>query len=205
MAKITDDERTRRSDSVCRMMQECPGLTAADIGRRLGDVPARRVRDMIQWARDAGHPITIGAEGRGYYYVGADDVSDKQRAELVRHHRLRSQSYLIAHARLMKQTCHMSATEIAQLQLCTILVDRVEGESEDDRPVSLKDLARLPVERRAGVFALMCSFLDTLQKDPVAWEAERAVLASKYGPTFLTAGQAAALREAKRLLREVDV
>lgn len=205
MAKLTADERTRRADSVVRVIQEQPGLSAEVIGRRLGDVPARMIRDRILWARAQGHAISIGQDGRGYYYLGRDGIDDVKRAALVKHHRRRSRNYLEAHAVLMRQISGMTSMAVAQMSLIDLLIPRLEGESEDDRPVSIDDLAQLPVGRRAGMLHLVQHFLDALAKDPAAWEAERAVLADKYGPIFLTTGQAKALRQAKRLLAEVDV
>lgn len=205
MAELTKEERDRRADSVIRLIQESPGLSAEAIGRRLGEIPARMVRERIRHARSMGHPVSIGADGRGYYYIGHDGVGENRRAELVKHHRRRSRNYLEAHALLMRQISGMSALQIAQLNLFDLLIPRERNESDDDRPVSMDDLARLPAPRRAGVLHLVQHFLDALAKDPAAWEAERAVLADKYGPVFLTKGQATALRQAKRLLAEVDV
>jgi hypothetical protein len=213
MTTVTEDAR-RNSESVARIIRENPGLSASQIGLRLGLVDpsgagcsrgsaARQVREMIRVARQRGAPITIGIDGKGYYYLAADDVSDEQRAAMVRHHRARTGAYLAGHARLMQQIGQMTGVEVAQLALFDILIPARDGDAQ--RPASMDDLASLPVERRAGLFQLFQRYLEAMQRDPRAFAAERAVVADRFGKVFITREEAGKLAQAKRLLEEVGI
>ena len=202
MTKVTEVERNRRADSVLRCITESPGLSAVAIGRRLGGVDERVVRGRISELRARGQAIVIGESGHGYYLL--DTIDDaKRRAKIVRLHRERSRAYLIDHARLMRQIGNMTAGAIAQHALFDILIPLEDGEKIADRPVSMDDLTHLPAERRSGVVKLLAKLLDSIQNDPVAWEAERAYLAERYGKVFLTKNEAAKLAHARRLLEEI--
>lgn len=199
-------QRQRRADTVTRIIRETPGLNATQIGRRMGNTssdPGRYARTYIGLARDAGEPITIGLDG-GYVYLGEDGVDDETRAELIRHHRARTRDYMHAHARLLQQIGRMTASEVAQMALFEILVPQ-QDDDDGERPESMSDLARLPVERRAGLFQLFRRYLDAMESDPEAFASERAVIADQYGKVFITKGEADKLAQAKRLLEEVGI
>ncbi len=158
----------------------------------------REVRDCIRLLRQCGEPITIGASGIGYIHL-EDQHDDHAHAVLVKAHRERTRSYLIDAAALMRQIGKMTATEAAQACLFDLLVPSIEG-AESDRPVTMADLARLPDPKyRAGVLALMMKFLDGLAEDPVAFRAERAAIADKYGGMFVSRKDAETLRASKNL------
>jgi len=200
-----DEEQNRRADSCLRCIRENPGRSAEELGRLMGSLPAREVRDRIRRARDRGAHIVIGAGGVGY--LDLEQVEDeKLRADLVKAHRQRSRSYLIDHATLMRQIGRMTATSAAQAVLFDLLVpDAAEGEPDTGRPATMKDLARLPMPRRAGVVRLLVSLLQGIAEDPEAYAYERAYLADRFGRVFITRREAEKIAQAKRLLEDVGV
>lgn len=200
--RVTDEELNRRADSVLRIVRETPGLSAGLIGKMLGDVSAREVRERIRRLRDRGEAITIGTDGQGYYHLDAI-ADERQRAEHVKAHRERTRSYLIDSSRLMRQIGKMTAVEVAQFALFDMLVPEVDG--DDSRPGTMADLARLPVQRRQGVTRLLVAMLEGIEHDPEAFAYERALLADKFRGIFLTKVEAAKLAQARKLLEEVGV
>lgn len=207
MVSSTDD-RQRKALSVVRIITENPGLTAEAIGRRLGimaDDPGRPVRELIREARLSGEPISIGADGKGYYYLGEDGVDDGKRADLVKHHRARTRSHLAANALLLRQIGQMTAAQVAQMALFELLVPATDDETGEERPDTWRDLARLPVDRRAGMFHLFRDYLDAMDADPQAFAYERAIIADSYGRVFISKAEADKLAQAKKLLEEVGV
>jgi hypothetical protein len=184
---------------------EKPGLSAEAIGMRMGGRSAREVRKLIKAARAEGEPITIGQSGAGYYYLDEAALDGTQRAAMVNHHRARTKSHLLSNAKLIGQIGRMTAVEVSQLMLFDLLIPAVEGEDENARPVSMNDLAALPVQRRAGMFNLFKKFLDAMENDPVAFAAERTVLADQYGTIFISKIDAQKLAQAKKLLEEVGI
>jgi hypothetical protein len=202
-------EFTRQAASVLRCIKETSGLTGATIARRLGlaidaQNGARTVREYVRHLRANGEPISIGADGLGYVHL--DSVTEEhERAALVIAHRERTRSYLLDHARLLKQAGRMTAVEVAQFAMFDLLVPQDKDAPDAPRPVDMADIARLPIPRRAGLLALLQTLLDGLANDPVAFEAERAVLADKYGGIFLTKANAAKLVQIKRPFEEVNL
>jgi len=200
----TVEERRRRRLSVLRIVTDHGGLTAEAIGRRLGDVSAREVRDHIRMLRAEGRAIVIGDGGHGYWALDAIDDADR-RARMVQLHWYRTRAYMIDAGTLLRQIGGITAVEIAQHALFDALVPAEGDEKLAERPVSMRDLASLPIERRRGVFELLATLLDGIARDPTAFAIERAALAERFGPVFLSKPQAEALAEAKRLLASIEV
>ena len=197
--ETTTDAISRAAQTAVRIIRETPGLTAEQIGGRMGGQTARTVRDYIGEARDAGEPITIGLDNRGYYHVGDDGIDDETRADMVKHHRNRAKGHMRSAAHLMKLIGQMTATQVAEMSLLDLVVPDAEVERPEDRPTTMSDLARLPADRRSGLVRVFRNLLDAMDNDPEAWAAERAMLADEYGTVFLTraeAGKIAAAREA---------
>ncbi|MCE5279402.1 MAG: AsnC family protein [Planctomycetaceae bacterium] len=200
--KISPEELDRRADSVLRCLQENPGLSAADIGRRLGDVSGRQVRERIHNLRDRGHAITIAENGKGYILLDRVE-SEQRRASLVKAHRSRTRCYLSDHAKLMTQITGMSATAVAELTMFDQLISVADEEADADRPSTWAEIAKLPVERRTGLFSLLRRMLVGIKEDPVAFAAERTCLADEFGAIFLTKADKANLDKARQLLQEI--
>jgi hypothetical protein len=197
-------EAERLGSSVFRCIQETPGQTAEAIARRLNMVSARDVRERIRELRDRGASIVTGDDGKGYYDLDLIEAP-QLRAGFVRAHRERTRAYLVDAAKLMKQIGQMSGLAIAQGLLFNLLVPEAEGEAKAARPATMEDLAKLPEARRTGVLALLVKLLEGIERDPVAYATERALLADRFGRIFITRGQAAAIARAKQALEEVGV
>jgi hypothetical protein len=202
----SNEEFKRRSASVLRFVKENPGQGAATIARCLGwpDPDGRSVRECIRFLRTTGEPITVGDGNQGYIHL--DSCTDEHaRALRVKAHRERTRSYLIDHAILMRQIGKMTAAEIATMYLFDLLVPSDIARELDNPPVSMADLAKLPVAGRAGVFQLMMTFLQGLADDPVAFTAERGAIAQRFGKMFLSAKDAATIAKVKELMSEVSI
>jgi hypothetical protein len=194
---------------VLRCIKETPGLTGATIAKRLGlpfsaEAGARTVREYVRHLRANGEPISIGADGEGYVHL--DSVNgEHERAALVIAHRERTRHYLLDNAKLLRQVGKMTAVEIAQLMLFDLLVPDDKDAPDAPRPINMSNIARLPIPRRAALFSLLQTLLDGLANDPVAFEAERVVLADKYGGIFISKANAAKIAQIKRLFEEVNL
>lgn len=201
---IMEDELTRRTDSVLRVIHETPGLSAASIGQRLGDVPAREIRERIRRLRDRGYAVIIGEDGHGYWLL--DDVQEPdRRANMVRCHRSRCREFLMDHATLMKQIGQVSAEALGERMLFDLTVPLEDAEKARRLDLGPDDLVNLPFTRRSGYFKVLCSMLDRIAQDPVAFAAERVYLADHFGSVLLTKVQAGKLAQIHKLLEEVGL
>lgn len=197
-------ERARTRQTVLRIIRETPWMSAEAIGRRMGDVRAREVRDHIRMLRAEGHEIVIGHGGQGYVLLEMVEPAEA-RAGLVREHWYRTRAYMIDHATLLRQIGNVTAVQVVQHTLFDCLVPAEAGQAIGDRPVSMRDLAALPIEKRSGVFELLATLLDGIARQPEAFAVERAALADRFGRVFLTRPEADALAEAKKLLATIGV
>jgi hypothetical protein len=202
-AKVSQEERQRRADSALRVIRESPGLTAWQIGRRMGEVTARDVRERIRLLRKGGVAI-VALKAGGYVYL-PDTLDDARRAEFVRDHRWRTREYMLDHAVLMKQIGGMAADAVAEACLFDLTVPLEECEKVERNLLGPDDLARLPEARRGGWTKVLVRMLDRLAADPEAWATERAAIASRFGGVFITAPERAKLAQAKKLLAEIGV
>jgi hypothetical protein len=201
---VREAESVRLSDQVLRAIRENPGRTAKELGRILGAVAPREVRERIKRARDRGARIVIGVNGVGYIDLG--QVEDETyRKDLVQNHRERTRAYLIDSAELMKQIGGWTAGAIAQQVLFDLLVPDGPAGGKESRPATMQDLARLPMPRRKGVVDLLVRMLQGIADDPEAYAYERTFLADKFGRIFITRGEAAKIAEARKLLEGVGV
>lgn len=157
------------------------------------------MRDRIAALRARGERIVIGLDNYGYYDLGT--IEDPGlRTAIVKHHRMRSRDFLIAHAVLMRQISGMTAEAVAGQMLFDALIPADDQPAE---PYGVDDLVRVPPDHRMAIVRLAARLIRSLNADPVALAAERAYVAETTGFVPLSRAEYQRLQQAKELLAGV--